>query len=291
MAKPMYVRFEMPKDLVDKTYQSIELAKESGKVRKGTNEVTKLVERGEAQFVVMAEDVQPEEILAHMPLLCEEKGVPYAYVPSKQELGVAVGLGKATASIAILDPGKAKPVLDDLSGKLRAMKKARGLRGTRRHEGRRGQHPRGSGRGRRPDGDDRRSGPGESPRPRWTRQGSHHHAQREGEHPGRRRPHAPRDGAGSAQALGPVRRCPPDGPAPSAATRSSPGRARCSSARTGPSSCSARTSANRTCCTWVGFRGGPRGHRRSDGPPVGRSRRRRSSPRRPRSPWSRASRR
>jgi large subunit ribosomal protein L7Ae len=72
----------------------------------------------------MAEDVQPEEILAHMPLLCEEKGVPYAYVPSKQELGVAVGLGKATASIAILDPGKAKPVLDDLSSKLRAMKKA-----------------------------------------------------------------------------------------------------------------------------------------------------------------------
>src|SRR5947208_2703197 len=51
MAKPMYVRFEMPKELVDKTYQSIELAKESGKVRKGTNEVTKLVERGEAEFV------------------------------------------------------------------------------------------------------------------------------------------------------------------------------------------------------------------------------------------------
>jgi len=106
MAKPMYVRFEMPKELVDKTYQSIELAKESGKVRKGTNEVTKLVERGEAQFVVMA-----------------EKGVPYAYVPSKQELGVAVGLGKATASIAILDPGKAKPVIDDVSAKIRAMKK------------------------------------------------------------------------------------------------------------------------------------------------------------------------
>ena len=91
MAKPMYVRFEMPKELVDKTYQAIELAKESGKVRKGTNEVTKLVERGDAQFVVMAEDVQPEEILAHMPILCEEKGVPYAYVPSKQELGVSVG--------------------------------------------------------------------------------------------------------------------------------------------------------------------------------------------------------
>ena len=123
MAKAIYVRFEVPKDLADKIYQVVELAKESGKIRKGTNEVTKLVERGEAQFVVMAEDVQPEEILAHMPLLSEEKGVPYGYVPSKQELGVASGLGKATASIAIIDPGKAKPMLDDLVNKIRTLRK------------------------------------------------------------------------------------------------------------------------------------------------------------------------
>jgi large subunit ribosomal protein L7Ae len=119
----MYVRFELPKELADKAYQAVELVRDSGKLRKGTNEVTKVVERGDAQFVVMAEDVQPEEILAHMPLLCEEKGVPYAYVPSKQELGVAAGLGKATASAAILDPGKAKPLLDDLAAKIRLLKK------------------------------------------------------------------------------------------------------------------------------------------------------------------------
>ncbi len=123
MAKPIYVRFEVPKDLTDKAYQVVEVAKESGKIRKGTNEVTKLVERGEAQLVVMAEDVQPEEILAHMPILCEEKDIPYAYVPSKQELGVASGLGKATASVAVLDAGKAKPMLDDLVGKIRGLKK------------------------------------------------------------------------------------------------------------------------------------------------------------------------
>lgn len=123
MAKPMYVRFETPKELVDKTYEVVELARDSGKIRKGTNEVTKLVERGETAMVVMAEDVQPEEILAHMPLLCEEKGIPYAYVPSKQELGVASGLGKATASVAILDPGKGRPALEDLASKIRALKK------------------------------------------------------------------------------------------------------------------------------------------------------------------------
>jgi len=123
MAKPIYVRFETPKELVDKTYEIVELARDSGKVRKGTNEVTKLVERGDAALVVMAEDVQPEEILAHMPLLCEEKSIPYAYVPSKQELGVASGLGKATASIAVIDPGKGRPALEDLASKIRALKK------------------------------------------------------------------------------------------------------------------------------------------------------------------------
>ena len=123
MPKAMYVRFEVPKELADKTYQVVELARDSGKVRKGTNEVTKIVERGDAQLVVMAEDVQPEEILAHMPLLCEEKSIPYAYVPSKQELGVASGLGKATASIAVLDAGKGKPMLEELVGKLKQLKK------------------------------------------------------------------------------------------------------------------------------------------------------------------------
>ncbi|MEK6852228.1 MAG: 50S ribosomal protein L7Ae [Candidatus Thermoplasmatota archaeon] len=123
MAKPAYVRFETPKDLVDKAYQVIELTRDGGKLRKGTNEVTKLVERGDAQFVVMAEDVDPPEILMHMPILCEEKGIPFAYVPSKQELGVAAGLGKATASVAILDAGKGKPMLDELASKIRALKK------------------------------------------------------------------------------------------------------------------------------------------------------------------------
>jgi large subunit ribosomal protein L7Ae len=123
MAKPMYVRFEMPEDLIDKTYQIVELARDSGKVRKGTNEVTKIVERGEAVLVVMAEDVDPQEILAHMPLLCEEKGIPYAYVPSKQELGVASGLGKATASVSITDPGKGKPMLGDVVKQLKGLTK------------------------------------------------------------------------------------------------------------------------------------------------------------------------
>jgi len=122
MAKAMFVRFEMPKELSDKAYEIVEAARDTGKIRKGTNEVTKLVERGDAVMVVMAEDVQPPEILAHMPLLCEERNVVYAYVPSKAELGHAVGLEKPTASVAILDAGKAKPLLDGFAEQVKKLK-------------------------------------------------------------------------------------------------------------------------------------------------------------------------
>jgi large subunit ribosomal protein L7Ae len=123
MAKPMFVRFEMPKDLINKTYEVIEVARDSGKVRKGANEVTKLIERAQAKFVVMAEDVQPPEILAHIPLLCEEKNIPYAYVPSKQELGTASGLTVPTAAVAITEYGKSKIIIESMVKKLSGGKK------------------------------------------------------------------------------------------------------------------------------------------------------------------------
>ena len=124
MARPRYVRFEVPKDLVNQLYEVIELARDSenGKIAKGSNEVTKVVERGQAKFVVMAEDVVPEEVLAHMPVLCDEKQVAYGYVPSKQELGSAAGLKVPTSTVAIVQPGKAKARIDDLSAKLTQVK-------------------------------------------------------------------------------------------------------------------------------------------------------------------------
>lgn len=114
MSHPIYVRFESPKDLVDRAYEAVELARDTGKVRKGTNEVTKLVERGQAKLVVMAEDITPPEVMAHLPYLCEEKDIPYAYVPNKSELGTASGLHVGTASVAVIEPGKAKALIEDI---------------------------------------------------------------------------------------------------------------------------------------------------------------------------------
>lgn len=116
--KPAYVKFDVPKDLQDKILSGVEMAKESGKIRKGTNEVTKAVERSDAKFVVIAMDVQPPEVVAHLPLLCDEKKVPYAFVNSKNELGSRIGIQSA-ASVAILEFGKSeddfKKIIEEVS--------------------------------------------------------------------------------------------------------------------------------------------------------------------------------
>jgi len=113
----------LPEELVEKVLQLIEKARTSGKIRKGTNETTKAVERGQAKLVIIAEDVDPPEIVMHLPVLCEEKGIPYVHVPSKKELGAAAGLQVSAASACIVDPGEAKKELDELIKKIEALKK------------------------------------------------------------------------------------------------------------------------------------------------------------------------
>jgi large subunit ribosomal protein L7Ae len=89
-------------------YQVIEKAKKTGKIEKGTNEVTKAIERGVAKLVVYAGDVDPKEIVAHLPVLCKEKGIVCKEVDSKQKLGIAVGIPVPASSIAIIDAGDAE---------------------------------------------------------------------------------------------------------------------------------------------------------------------------------------
>jgi len=118
----VFVKFETPKELSDKAYTLAETARDTGRIKKGTNEVTKSVERGEAAIVIMAVDVEPPEILAHMPALCEERGIPYVYVPAKAELGNSIGLEKPTASIAITDLGKGKALCEEIAEAVKALK-------------------------------------------------------------------------------------------------------------------------------------------------------------------------
>jgi large subunit ribosomal protein L7Ae len=119
----IHVRFQVPEDLENEALELLEKVRESGKIKKGTNESTKAIERGVAKLVYIAEDVDPPEIVAHLPLLCEEKKIPYIYVKKKEELGAACGIEVPAASCTIIDDGGNKSALGSIVKKINALKK------------------------------------------------------------------------------------------------------------------------------------------------------------------------
>jgi len=122
MAKGYYVKFEVPEELVSPIYEAIRVATQSGKVKKGTNEATKAIERGSSKLIIIAEDVEPPEVVAHLPILCEEQSAAYVYVPSKQDLGKALGIDITSAAAAILDAGDAQHIVDEVISSISKIK-------------------------------------------------------------------------------------------------------------------------------------------------------------------------
>lgn len=89
-------------------YEIIEKARKTGKVEKGTNETTKAVERGTAKLVVYAADVDPKQIVIHLPILCKEKNILCVEADSKKKLGVSVGINVGCSSVAVIETGDAE---------------------------------------------------------------------------------------------------------------------------------------------------------------------------------------
>jgi large subunit ribosomal protein L7Ae len=119
---PVYVDFDVPADLEEDALEALEIARDTGTVSKGTNEATKAVERGNAELVYIAEDVQPEEIVMHLPELADEKGIPFVFVAAQDDLGHAAGLEVGSAAAAILDAGDADGDVEDIASKVEELR-------------------------------------------------------------------------------------------------------------------------------------------------------------------------
>ncbi|MBI2041039.1 MAG: 50S ribosomal protein L7ae [DPANN group archaeon] len=117
----MASKIEIPKELSDQILKLVEDARSGGKIRKGTNEATKSVERNEAKFVVIAADVNPPEIIQHIPMLCDEKKIPCAFVPAKADLGAAAGLPVGTSAIAIVSAGESAKKMSQIVEQLEVL--------------------------------------------------------------------------------------------------------------------------------------------------------------------------
>ncbi|MFW6448865.1 MAG: 50S ribosomal protein L7Ae [Halobacteriota archaeon] len=111
---PVYVTYDVPNGLAESALEALEIARDTGRIKKGTNEATKAIERGNAELVVVAEDVQPEEVVMHLPELADERDIPVVFVGTQDDLGRAAGLEVGCAAAAILDAGEASGDLEGI---------------------------------------------------------------------------------------------------------------------------------------------------------------------------------
>ena len=119
---PVYVDFDVPADLEDDALEALKVARDTGTVKKGTNETTKSVERGNAELVFVAEDVQPEEIVMHLPELADEKEIPFVFIATQDDVGHAAGLEVGSAAAAVVDAGDAQDDVDDIAAKVEELR-------------------------------------------------------------------------------------------------------------------------------------------------------------------------
>ncbi|ELU09832.1 hypothetical protein CAPTEDRAFT_172931 [Capitella teleta] len=107
--------------LSKKLYKCMKNAQEKKCLRKGVREVQKFLKRGEKGFVVLAGDTNPIDVICHVPIMCEEKSIPYCYTPSKQHIGNAYGSMRSTCMVLVKSHEDYEELFDQCFADLKAM--------------------------------------------------------------------------------------------------------------------------------------------------------------------------
>uniref|UniRef100_A0A182W9D3 H/ACA ribonucleoprotein complex subunit 2 n=1 Tax=Anopheles minimus TaxID=112268 RepID=A0A182W9D3_9DIPT len=107
------------KKLTKKIHKLIEKAsKQKNFLRNGLKDVQIRLRKGETGLVVFAGDVTPIEIMCHLPAVCEEKNIPYCYMPSRKDLGAAMGVKRGTVAMLIREHPEYQEMYDKLKVEL-----------------------------------------------------------------------------------------------------------------------------------------------------------------------------
>lgn len=90
--------------LYGRTLKLMKKAAEAKKIRRGVPEVAKAIRKGQKGVVIIAADIYPVDVVSHLPIYCEEKGILYCYVPSRQALGEACQTKRAASAVMVFEP-------------------------------------------------------------------------------------------------------------------------------------------------------------------------------------------
>mmetsp|Transcript_14962 Transcript_14962/g.41454 ORF Transcript_14962/g.41454 Transcript_14962/m.41454 type:complete len:159 (-) Transcript_14962:707-1183(-) len=89
-----------------KAHKLVKKASSAKHIRRGVKEVIKGIRKGESGLAILAGDIYPLDVISHIPVLLEEKEIPYIFVPSKQDLGAAASTKRPTSVVLIKKPSK-----------------------------------------------------------------------------------------------------------------------------------------------------------------------------------------
>uniref|UniRef100_G1S0S9 H/ACA ribonucleoprotein complex subunit 2 n=1 Tax=Nomascus leucogenys TaxID=61853 RepID=G1S0S9_NOMLE len=93
--------------LTRKLYKCIKKAVKQKQIRRGVKEVQKFVNKGEkgvsllSGIMVWQETHCPMKVYCHLPVMCEDRNLPYVYIPFKTDLGAAAGSKRPTCVIMV----------------------------------------------------------------------------------------------------------------------------------------------------------------------------------------------
>jgi Ribosomal protein HS6-type (S12/L30/L7a) len=90
-----------------KLHKLVKKASSAKIIRRGVKEVIKGIRKNEKGLCILAGDIYPIDVISHLPVMLEESGIPYLFVPSKQDLGAAASTKRPTSVVLVNDPEKA----------------------------------------------------------------------------------------------------------------------------------------------------------------------------------------
>ncbi|KAF8621576.1 hypothetical protein AX15_007602 [Amanita polypyramis BW_CC] len=96
------------KKLLKKLHKTIKKASKARQVKRGVKEVVKGIRKGDKGLLILAADINPIDIISHLPVLSEEAQIPYVFVPSKEELGHASSTKRPTSCVMVCPGMKRK---------------------------------------------------------------------------------------------------------------------------------------------------------------------------------------
>ena len=89
------------KKATKKAHKLVKKASQAKCVKRGVKEVVKALRKGEKGFCIIAGDISPVDVVTHLPVMCEDRSLPYIYVPSKHDLGAAACTKRPTSCILV----------------------------------------------------------------------------------------------------------------------------------------------------------------------------------------------